>query len=158
MASKLSAHEPATFCLCVCMEIGKKVNFFGKTLRTQKFSAGKFFGDSTHGIITHSGFRKYSQFWVTEPQFLSYSGSNWGHRKKTVVLQKIRGIMDQSHSTNFRPIARKRIKHELIWSPCFNRFQVIRRKLAEWLWSITPQFSRNKSRIKGQIRLPITRP
>ena len=46
-------------------------------LRTQKFSPGKFFGASTHGIRRHSGFRKYKLVWVTEPPFQSYSGSNW---------------------------------------------------------------------------------
>ena len=35
-----------------------KIDFFCKTLRTRKFSRGKFFGASTHGILTHSGFRK----------------------------------------------------------------------------------------------------
>ena len=31
-------------------------------LCTQKFSMGNFFGATTHGILTHSGFRKYSRF------------------------------------------------------------------------------------------------
>ena len=39
-------------------EIGEKVIFFGKTLRTQKNSKGNFLGASSHGILTHSGFRK----------------------------------------------------------------------------------------------------
>ena len=34
------------------------MELFCKTLRTQKFWTGKFFGASTHGILTHSGFRK----------------------------------------------------------------------------------------------------
>ena len=35
-----------------------KTELFCKSLRTRKFSTGKFFGASTHGILTHSGFRK----------------------------------------------------------------------------------------------------
>ena len=35
-----------------------KREIFCKSLRTRKFSMGKFFGASTHGILTHSGFRK----------------------------------------------------------------------------------------------------
>ena len=35
-----------------------KREIFCKSLRTRKFSMGKFFGASTHGIVTHSGFRK----------------------------------------------------------------------------------------------------
>ena len=38
--------------------ISWKMEFFCKSLRTRKFSMGKFFGASTHGIVTHSGFRK----------------------------------------------------------------------------------------------------
>ena len=34
-----------------------KSAFFYKTLRTRKFSMGKFFEGSTHGILTHSRFR-----------------------------------------------------------------------------------------------------
>ena len=34
-----------------------KMELFCKTLRTRKFSTGKFSGASTHGILTHSGFR-----------------------------------------------------------------------------------------------------
>ena len=34
-----------------------KSAFFYKTLRTRKFSTGKFFEGSTHGILTHSRFR-----------------------------------------------------------------------------------------------------
>ena len=35
-----------------------KMEIFCKSLCTRKFSMGKFFGASTHGIVTHSGFRK----------------------------------------------------------------------------------------------------
>ena len=38
--------------------ISWKMEIFCKSLRTRKFSMGKFFGASTHGIVTHSGFRK----------------------------------------------------------------------------------------------------
>ena len=42
---QLSAHEPATFFQCECTEMREKGFFFlGKTLRTRKFSKGKFFG------------------------------------------------------------------------------------------------------------------
>ena len=38
----------------------KRHGNFGKTLHTRTFSTGKFFGTSTHGILTHSWFRQYS--------------------------------------------------------------------------------------------------
>ena len=40
----------------------RKSDFLGKALRIRKFSTGKFLGASAHGILTHSGFRKYSRF------------------------------------------------------------------------------------------------
>ena len=43
------------------------MEFFCKSLRTRKFSTGKFFGACTHGILTHSGFRKCS--WLDRASF-----------------------------------------------------------------------------------------
>ena len=40
----------------------RESEFFGKTLRTWKFSMGNFFGASIYGILRHSWFRKYSWF------------------------------------------------------------------------------------------------
>ena len=42
--------------------ISWKREIFCKSLRTRKFSMGKFFGASTHGILAHSGFRNYFCF------------------------------------------------------------------------------------------------
>ena len=47
MASKLWVHKNQW-----------KTKLFRKSLRTRKFSMGKFFDSSTHEILTHSGFRK----------------------------------------------------------------------------------------------------
>ena len=63
----------------------RKSNFLGKTLRTRKFSTKKIFGAATSGILTHSGFRKYSLFgWPS----LCYRGSKSGHRPKTGRVQR----------------------------------------------------------------------
>ena len=40
----------------------QKSDFLGKSLRTHKFSTGKFFGATTHRILTHSAFRECSRF------------------------------------------------------------------------------------------------
>ena len=41
--TKCSAHEPATYLMCV-QKNSRKSDFFGKTLRTQKFSTANFSG------------------------------------------------------------------------------------------------------------------
>ena len=53
--------------LCVCMDICEKVFvFLVKSSVPENFWRGNFFGASTHGILTHSGFRKYNRFgWPT---------------------------------------------------------------------------------------------
>ena len=53
----LLVHEPNIFWGGNKRNQGK-TELFRKSLRTRKFSMGKFFGASTHGIVTHSGFRK----------------------------------------------------------------------------------------------------
>ena len=58
MASKLWVHEPDTFFLEAAREISEKWNFFVKRSVPENFKRENFFGASTHGILTHSGFRK----------------------------------------------------------------------------------------------------
>ena len=48
-------------------------DFFGKTLRTQKNSQGNFLGASTHGILTHSGFRKCIWWQVIEQKLFEFT-------------------------------------------------------------------------------------
>ena len=49
----------ACYIFLVCVHgNSQKSDFWGRTLRNQKFSTGKLFGAGTYGILTHSGFRK----------------------------------------------------------------------------------------------------
>ena len=66
----------------------RKIEFSGKTLRTRKFSKGKFFRAGTHRILTHSGFRIYSRFGWPTLCVRSYSGSKWGHGPKNGLVTK----------------------------------------------------------------------
>ena len=122
----------------------RKSNFLGKTLRTRKFSTKKNFGAATSGILTHSGFRKYSLFgWSS----LCYRGSKSGHRPKTGRVQRCDSAIfwnEENIESQYR-------------SPCSIRFQVVGRKLAEWLWSVKPKLRRDKSWKEGQLRQPVTR-
>ena len=43
-------------------EIREKVNSLVKRSVPKNFQGENFSGASTHGILTHSGFRKYNQF------------------------------------------------------------------------------------------------
>ena len=74
----------------------RKSDFWGKTLHTRNF-----FGAATHGILTHSGFRKYSQFGWPSLRFEVIAAKS--EVIKPVVLQKIIAVTNQSHSTHFRP-------------------------------------------------------
>ena len=54
-SSQLNWANIATIlCFRRCTEIGQKLIFFGETLCLRKFSTGKFFRASTHGILMHS--------------------------------------------------------------------------------------------------------
>ena len=55
---KIESAAGRRFFLPKCHANSWKMEIFCKSLRTRKFSMGKFFGASTHGILTHSGFRK----------------------------------------------------------------------------------------------------
>ena len=57
MASKLWPQQADGLFYQGETEIGENLHFFYKTLRTRKFSRGKFFEGSTHGILMHSRFR-----------------------------------------------------------------------------------------------------
>ena len=56
------AHTSPLHFFSVCARKFAKSDLLGKTLHTRKFSTGKFFGTDTHGILTHSGFRKCRRF------------------------------------------------------------------------------------------------
>ena len=86
-ASKWSAHEPATFFSVGTRKLGKKC-FFGKTLHTRKFSMANFFGANTQGVLTYSGFRRYSQFGWPSLRFEVTAAQKWGHRKNWAGFQK----------------------------------------------------------------------
>ena len=101
MASKLSAHEPATF-----FPSGhgnwRKSKLLGKTLCTRKFSTGKFFGASIHGILAHSEFRK--SIWkggtiFFEPDLVARSGVS---ATKCDPLARMRGVKKKCIFHNFR--------------------------------------------------------
>ena len=66
--------------------------FWGKALRTHKLSTGRFFGAGTHGILTHSGFRKYSRLGWPSLLFEVIAAQSEVIGQKPVVLQKIRGV------------------------------------------------------------------
>ena len=66
--------------------------FGGKVLRTRKISTGRFFGAGTHGILTHSGFRKYSRLGWPSLLFEVIAAQSEVIGQKPVVLQKIRGV------------------------------------------------------------------
>ena len=73
-----------------------KSAFFYKTLRTRKFSRGKFFEGSTHGILTHSRFRicvlkgLATHFWPCYSCPKSgEGGKTWFASKNKAVLKKV---------------------------------------------------------------------
>ena len=94
-------------------EISWKMEILCKSLRTRKFSMGKFFGASTYGILTHSGFRKCSRFGWPSLRFEVTAAQSEVIGQKRVLLQKIRAVMDQSHCANFRPKGLKLNQHGL---------------------------------------------
>ena len=54
---KIERTRARSFSFRCCTENGEKSEFFGDTLRSPKLSMGDFFGESTHGIFAHLGFR-----------------------------------------------------------------------------------------------------
>ena len=101
VAPKLSAHEPATFFL-VCVHVNlRKSDFLGKTLRTRKFSTGKFFwaGTRTHDSenIVGLGDQASVKKEVSKKLILSYF---WSDRFETNrIWAPILGLQ-----THFSPI------------------------------------------------------
>ena len=71
----------------------------GVFFRTQKFWRGNFFGASTHWILTHSGFRKYSWFCWPNLRFKVMAAQS--EVKYRPCYKKSRGVKDQSHSAIF---------------------------------------------------------
>ena len=78
--------------LCVRTEICEKI--LGKTLRTQKFLTGKFFRAATNGILTPSGFRKYSQFEWPSLRFEVKAAQSRVKGQKLVMLQITLKLID----------------------------------------------------------------
>ena len=110
--------------------ISWKREIFCKSLRTRKFSMGKFFGASTHGILTHSGFRQYSRLGWPSLRFEVTAAQSEVKGQKPEVLQKIRGVTDQSHSANFRPKGLKLNQHGLqVYEFRLIQFQTSRTKI-----------------------------
>ena len=72
----------------------------GVFFRTQKFSTGNFFGASTHWILTHSGFRKYSWFWWPSLRFQVIAAQSEAIGQKWVALRKIREKVSKRGSTS----------------------------------------------------------
>ena len=70
----------------------RKSDFWGKTLPNQKYSTVKFFGATTHGILTHSGFRKCNRFGWPSLRFKVIAAQSEVRGQKRLVLQKIRGV------------------------------------------------------------------
>ena len=84
--------SPLHFFIECARKFKKKSDFLGKTLCTRKFSTGKFFGASTHGILTYSGFRKCNCFGWPSLRFEVTVAQNEVIGQKLEVLQKIRGV------------------------------------------------------------------
>ena len=72
-------------------------------LCTRKFSRGKFFGASTHGILRHSRFRKYSRFWWPSLRFKVRAAQSEVIGKNWSGYEKSRGAQNQKHFFIFRP-------------------------------------------------------
>ena len=74
-------------------------DFFGKTLRTWKFSTRKFFGARTHGILPHSGFRKHSWFgWPSLLFEVIAAQREGGYTKLDEFSEKFQTAFDPSPS------------------------------------------------------------
>ena len=76
-----------------------KREIFCKSLRTRKFSMGKFFGASTHGIVTHSGFRKCIWKVGTTNFWPCFACPKLGDAGRTRVASKNRAVFPKT----FRP-------------------------------------------------------
>ena len=104
----------ARYIFLVCVHgNSRKSDFLGKTLHTRKFSMVKFLGAATQRNLTHSGIRKYSRQWVTEPLFRSYSSSKKGHRPKTGSVTK---NQSRDGSKSLRQFWSNRFESNRIWS------------------------------------------
>ena len=106
-----------------------KSAFFYKTLRTRKFSRGKFFEGSTHGNLTHSRFRicvlkgsaTHFRPCYSCPKS-GESGKTWFASKIKAVLQKITRLPENfSCQIQLREIFKLHLKTSLrrIWHEIF---------------------------------------
>ena len=78
-----------------------KREIFCKSLRTRKFSMGKFFGASTHGILTHSGFRKCIWKVGTTNFWPCFACPKLGDAGKTRVASKNRAVFRKTFRPHF---------------------------------------------------------
>ena len=92
----------------------RKSEFFGETLCAWKFSTGTFFRYSSHGMLAHSGFRKYNRFGWPSLRFEVIAAQSEVIGKNQSCYEKSRGVTNQRHSANFRPIAGTLNQHGLI--------------------------------------------
>ena len=89
----------------------RKSDFLGKTLHTQKISKGFFWGLLTTESLRNQDSVGYSLFGWPSLRFEVIAAQSEVIGQKPVVLQKIRGLTNKSHSANFGPIALRRIEH-----------------------------------------------
>ena len=78
-----------------------KREIFCKSLRTRKFSMGKFFGASTHGIVTHSGFRKCIWKVGTTNFWPCFACPKLGDAGRTRVASKNRAVFRKTLQPQF---------------------------------------------------------
>ena len=78
-----------------------KREIFCKSLRTRKFSMGKFFGASTHGIVTHSGFRKCIWKVGTTNFWPCFACPKLGDAGRTRVASKNRAVFRKTLRPQF---------------------------------------------------------
>ena len=99
------------------------MELFCKTLRTRKFSMGKFFGASTHGILTHSGFRKCIWKVGTTNVWPCFGRPKLGECTKWGPLGKLWGVQKNKHGHNFQNIGSKLNQRGLIvYEPTSHNF------------------------------------
>ena len=91
-----------------------KSEFFGETLCAWKFSTGTSFRYSSHGMLAHSGFRKYNRFGWPSLRFEVIAAQSEVIGKNQSCYVKSRGVTNQRNSANFRPIAGTLNQHGLI--------------------------------------------
>ena len=94
--------------------ISWKREIFCKSLRTRKFSMGKFFGASTHGIVTHSGFIKCIWKVGTTNFWPCFACLKLGDAGRTRVASKIRAVLEKASRSLFWLKSKILIAHKFL--------------------------------------------